>query len=297
MNPFLRIEKPCEESQENMHDVPEGKFCDLCSKKVIDFSVLNDSEISKIVLENKGEKLCGIFFKKQLNRPLIEEKAFHFEQSRRKSFAKVAAGIALTASIVGSYPAQTTNIVQKELVNSVNSQKQTVQGKIKTDDGNFIISGRVISGDKQQPLSAEISFITVLKVYTAKTDENGYYSLEIPKDILKYESLLKFKPSYYAYDTKLAIYTIENLGKKQVINLDYNGSDKMYGEVSINSSPATDKSLVIMDGKKLDYKLFNKSFSMYYNRYELHYIPKEFVKFFTTKETINDIYIVFVKPK
>ncbi|KIC64513.1 carboxypeptidase-like regulatory domain-containing protein [Chryseobacterium taiwanense] len=295
MRPYLRIEKPCEEPLNNMHDVPGGKHCDLCSKKVLDLSNLKDAEILKIIQENKGEKFCGIFFKNQLNRPLQEKRIIANSSPRKITFSKAAAGLALTASMISSYPAQTTAIHSEEITLSADSKRKTNDEEPQKDDTNFVISGRIIASDKGIPIPAEVSFITVLKVYTTTTDKDGYYHLEVPKDILKYESLLEFSPDIHSYDKKLAIYTIENLGKKQLIKLDYNGSDKMYGEITYGPPLATEKSLVIAEGKKLDYKLFNKSYSLFPNKYEVHYIPKEFVKFFTQKETINNIYIVFIK--
>ncbi len=295
MRPHLRIEKPCEEPLENMHDVPGGKHCDLCSRKVLDLSNLNDSEIVKIIQQNKGEKFCGIFFKNQLNRPLQEEANLSTFSRRKITFSKAAAGLALTASIISSYPAQTKESHPKEIILSTDSRKKVQKEEPEKGNNNFVISGRIVTSDKGTPISSEVSFITVLKVYTTTTDKDGYYHLEVPKDILKYESLLEFNPHNYAYDKKLVIYSIEKLGKKQLIKLEYNGSDKMYGEISFGPPLATEKSLVIAEGKKLEYKLFNKSHSLYTNKYEVHYIPKEFVKFFTPKETINDIYIVFIK--
>lgn len=294
MSPYLRIEKPCEEPLKNMHDVPGGKHCDLCSKKVLDFSNLSDNEILKILQESKGEKFCGIFFKNQLNRPLQNEKAIPLHP-RKAIFSKIAARLALTVSIINSFPAQTTkhSIIKSVVLKApkINSEKK----KEKTDDSSFVISGKIISSNKGTPLPAKVSFITVQKVYSTQTDKDGNYSLEVPKEILKYESLIEFAPFDYTYDKKLVIYKIENLGRKQLINLEYNGWDKMYGEVSFDAPSATEKSLVIAEGKKLDYKLFNKSYSLFSNKYDIYYIPKEFVKFFTPKETIHDIYIVFIK--
>jgi len=295
MIPHLRIEKPCEEPLENMQDIPGGKHCDLCSKKVLDLSNSNDTEIVRLLQQNKGEKFCGIFFKNQLNRPLQEEKNLSNTLPRKITFSKAAAGLALTASIISSYPAQITATHSKEVMLSTGSKKKIENEEPRKDNGNFVISGKIVDSNKGIPVPSEVSFITALKVYTTTTDKDGYYHLEVPKDILKYESLLEFRPNDYNYDQKLVIYTIENLGKKQLIQLKYNGWEKMYGEISYGPPLATEKSFVIAEGKKLDYKLFNKSYSLYPNRYEVHYIPKEFVKFFTPKETINDIYIVFIK--
>jgi hypothetical protein len=48
-----------------MRDIPEGKFCDLCSKKVYDLTKLSHSEISDITERNHGEKFCGILVNKK----------------------------------------------------------------------------------------------------------------------------------------------------------------------------------------------------------------------------------------
>lgn len=298
MKSFLRIEKPCEESLENMHTVSGGKFCDLCSKKVIDFSDSDIFEISKILEDHKGKEVCGIFFKDQLHDPLPQKEIINASADPKTlSFSKVVAGLALTASIINSYPAQTKNIIKKETVNDPGSKKQNNKPEIKTNNGNFIISGRIISDNKRQPLAATVNFITALKVYSTKTDKDGYYSLEVPKEIIKYESLLEFSPHQYMYDRKLVVYTIENLRKKQLIKLDYNSMDKMLGEVSYGPPGASENSYVLVDGRKADYRLFNKSYGLYSRQYNVYYIPQEFVKFFTTKETIKDIFLVFIKPK
>lgn len=73
--------------------------------------------------------------------------------------------------------------------------------------------------------------------------------------------------------------------------------DMVYGMIDTDFPNASEKSLVIVDGKRLDYKSFNSSYRLYSTRYDVHYIPREYVKFFTSKETIEEIYIVFIKPK
>ncbi|WP_143885226.1 hypothetical protein [Chryseobacterium binzhouense] len=296
MMPYLRIKKPCEESLENMQPVSGGKFCDLCSKKVIDFSDLNDSEIAKILEKAGDQKICGIFYKKQLNRPLHVERVISF-QSRKTTFTSVAAGLVLTASMINSYPAQTIKPAIEKSVTLESPKRNSEKEKDKKDNDFFKISGKIVSSNKGTPLSAKVNFVTAQKVYTSITDKDGFYSLEIPKEILKYESLLEFVPTDYTFDRKLIIYKIEDLRKKQLVKLDYNRMDMVYGMIDIDFPSASEKSLVIVDGKRLDYKSFNSSYRLYSTRYDVHYIPKEYVKFFTTKETIEEIYIVFIRPK
>lgn len=296
MTPYLRIEKPCEESLENMHLVSGGKFCDLCSKKVIDFSDLNDFEIAKILEKAGDQKVCGIFYKKQINRPLHIEKEISYS-SRKTTFTSVAAGLVLSASMINSYPAQTIKPAIEKSATLESSKRNSEKEEDKKDNDHFKISGKIVSSNKGTPLPVKVNFITVQKVYSSATDKDGFYSLEIPKEILKYESLLEFVPTDYTFDRKLIIYKIEDLGKKQLVKLDYNRMDMVYGMIDTDFPNASEKSLVIVNGKRLDYKSFNSSYRLYSTRYDVHYIPREYVKFFTSKETVEEIYIVFIKPK
>jgi hypothetical protein len=57
MKSKIKIQNPCSEIWETMTDIPEGKFCEICSKKVWDFTEKSSEEIENILLENP--KLCG----------------------------------------------------------------------------------------------------------------------------------------------------------------------------------------------------------------------------------------------
>ncbi|KUJ50530.1 hypothetical protein [Chryseobacterium sp. JAH] len=297
MKSYIRIDKPCSESPEKMQNIPDGKFCNLCSKKVTDFSNMTYHEISNILTESTEDKICGLFIKENLGKTIDFEISAHLQKLRNSSFTKVVAGFALTASFIHTYPSQKIQNVKPDAFHAINFKKTPANSESSTDNGNFLLSGQVISSDKKQAVVTDRSFITATKVYKTTSDENGFYELEIPKDILKAESLLEFTPHNYVYDRKLVIFPIEKLGKKQLIKVEYNRLDSMMGEVYFGPPMATEKSFVIIDGKKLDGKTFNKSYSMFPSRYDVHYIPGEFVNFFTTKESITDIYIVFIKPK
>ncbi len=41
----ISVPEPCPESWDKMHQTQKGKFCDLCSKEVIDFTKWTDSEV------------------------------------------------------------------------------------------------------------------------------------------------------------------------------------------------------------------------------------------------------------
>ncbi len=75
MNPGpykIQITNPCAEDWNAMKPDDKGRFCDACSKSVIDFSGKSDAEIKAYVLERKGENICGRFQKQQVDRIRIE---------------------------------------------------------------------------------------------------------------------------------------------------------------------------------------------------------------------------------
>ncbi|WP_317896595.1 T9SS type A sorting domain-containing protein [Aurantibacillus circumpalustris] len=67
---YIQIPEPCHEDWNNMQENLQGKHCETCNKSVIDFSSKTDLEINNLLLEKKGENICGHFRKSQLNRPI-----------------------------------------------------------------------------------------------------------------------------------------------------------------------------------------------------------------------------------
>ena len=65
----LAINKPCEEKWLDMTTNEQGKYCAQCCKTVIDFSILSDDEIVKVLNNSSGE-LCGRLSPQQLNREI-----------------------------------------------------------------------------------------------------------------------------------------------------------------------------------------------------------------------------------
>ncbi len=48
MKNSLKIHNPCPENWDDMQDLPSGKFCEKCSRCVIDFTHKTDEEIRDI---------------------------------------------------------------------------------------------------------------------------------------------------------------------------------------------------------------------------------------------------------
>jgi hypothetical protein len=64
----INIPVPCHENWNTMTEAEKGRFCGVCQKTVIDFSVMNEQEIIHFFSEKKQtEYICGRFKESQLN--------------------------------------------------------------------------------------------------------------------------------------------------------------------------------------------------------------------------------------
>lgn len=92
----VTIPKPCQENWSNMTPEEKGRFCQVCSKSVRDFTTATDLEIMADLSENPN--ICASFRPDQLDRNL----SYSFLNSL---FAKFAVGFVLTSG--GIVSAQT----------------------------------------------------------------------------------------------------------------------------------------------------------------------------------------------
>lgn len=89
------IQTPCHENWEQMRPDRQGKFCESCTKKVIDFSRMPDFSIVQYLEGNKQEQVCGRFTRDQLERTYqLPQKPFFSLDLRA-----VILGVALTAML------------------------------------------------------------------------------------------------------------------------------------------------------------------------------------------------------
>ena len=69
----VSIPEPCHEDWSKMSQTEKGAFCQVCTKEVIDFTIVIDEDIVKHVLKN--DNACGRFSKTQLDRNLTLERS------------------------------------------------------------------------------------------------------------------------------------------------------------------------------------------------------------------------------
>ena len=83
----ITIPKPCHENWNKMTSKEKGRFCTSCAKTVIDFTKKSTTEIQDYLVKNKNERVCGHFYKKQLDTITIEIPQITFQQ--QLSFQKL----------------------------------------------------------------------------------------------------------------------------------------------------------------------------------------------------------------
>ena len=64
----ITIPKPCHEDWNSMKQVETGRFCSVCTKRVVDFTKMGTDEIQEYFVQNREEKVCGRFRNEQVNR-------------------------------------------------------------------------------------------------------------------------------------------------------------------------------------------------------------------------------------
>jgi hypothetical protein len=107
------IEEPCHEDWNQMKPEVKGRFCESCSKTVVDFSSMSDFSIVSYLEEKKNESVCGRFRPSQMDRPYLLPKphqAFQFD------LKAVALGLALTTFSAIHLNAQVTPIDTSQVI-------------------------------------------------------------------------------------------------------------------------------------------------------------------------------------
>lgn len=174
MKNFITINNPCPENWDSMQDSSQGKFCEKCSKCVIDFTDKTDREIANIFTEVHNTEICG--------------------KISKKSLSKIASGIILITNLT-----------------FIQAQNTTDLGIIAEQKASYItkLSGKLIfKTTKKEIINAEVFFISKTKYIKANTDAMGNFVLEIPSNLVEQKNVL-----YFDFD-KLNRETEENPNRK-----------------------------------------------------------------------------------
>ena len=95
----LKIEKPCHEDWDKMTPNEQGRFCNHCTKNVIDFSEKSDEEVLEFFLNRqKSEHLCIRINEEQKDGITINRNRIHFPNFVRKFAAATLIGFSIAGT-------------------------------------------------------------------------------------------------------------------------------------------------------------------------------------------------------
>lgn len=63
----ISIPEPCTQQWESMEPCTQGRFCQRCSKTVVDFTGMTDEQLLRF-FSNRSESICGRFYSDQINK-------------------------------------------------------------------------------------------------------------------------------------------------------------------------------------------------------------------------------------
>jgi hypothetical protein len=208
----LEIKQPCGEPWAGMTRSGHGRYCMNCQKSVIDFTGMNDRQILAIIVQANG-KVCGRLNKDQLARPLDLGGA---EQRSPVPMAPLLAGLMLLGGAENLMAQANNEPITSVHVLGEESDKTTISGAKKLCKA---LTGRVVDKDSKLPLSGVLIQHYYRGRYNTLSDEDGYFSLELPEKLSKQSNWFKI--------TKTGYVLLEFQFEKGVLPLELQGSLEM----------------------------------------------------------------------
>lgn len=150
------ISEPCTQNWNTMSVEKQGRFCEHCSKTVIDFTGLTDPQIVALLEQNSGTA-CGRFDSHQLNRALIAPS----KPSKRNKLHEIFAALLLmlTVNEVSADTAPTTaysfvkpdsNVIKAVPDNADTTTVTTLTGRVINSKNNLPVANAVIENQSRQ---------------------------------------------------------------------------------------------------------------------------------------------------
>ncbi|MBD0403635.1 hypothetical protein [Flammeovirga sp. EKP202] len=181
MKKFLTIPNPCHENWDQMTPVEKGRFCEVCSKKVYDLIDLSTPEVENL-FEEKGENICIRIKPTQNFLPLRKTQTFKFSPYK----------LAMSAIIVSSLTLSTEAFSQSLIPSNQDKIDITNTDQFVTIKGQIECSYRQ---DKVEFTHMRVALITLDQVYSTFTQEDGKYSMKVPKNIIREKNIIRVFPN------------------------------------------------------------------------------------------------------
>ncbi|QHL88306.1 hypothetical protein GU926_13035 [Nibribacter ruber] len=203
----------------------QGRFCQSCSKTVIDFTVMSNAEIVQWFSKAEG-RTCGRFKDRQLDKLLVSSPI-------RQSYTWKAITFGLSAWL-------STRTAEAKVVTTPTMEQVTLSSTIQSFDLNKTISvskqdsallkGAVLDLTTKEGLPGVTVQIKGTTTATA-TDKKGHFTLSIPNNVSLNTGVIVFY--YVGYKTEER--NIGDVLKKDFLLLALEPATHWLGEVSVTS--------------------------------------------------------------
>ncbi|GGE97289.1 hypothetical protein [Flavobacterium limi] len=310
---YLKIDKLCTENWNNMKPNANGNYCGLCSKTVIDFSKLNQSEIIEI-MKKADHNICARVTQNQLSIPLL---LLESPKKHALPLSNIAAGLMIATTLATAVPLQAHNIhkfkteVSQTAVSSLksnNNKKETPPNKTEPNK-TTVFKGKVTSVEKNEAVeNAKVTFITLKKVFTAYTLADGTFSLSIPTELIDNDNVVRVNYEEIKNPIKtenfLGFESVDLIVNKKDILSDYQikaGPILFYlGGASLSLSDPK-PNIIIYNGKEI----IDHDFSLNYTKYikgrkenvNMYSFNAKTAKALYDKQEIESLFIIIDSPE
>lgn len=216
-----KIEEPCHADWDQMKPEAKGRFCNSCSKTVVDFSNMSDFSIVNYLESNKHLSVCGRFEEKQLDKTYLLPKA----QYSALGFDLKAVALGLALSTFSALPSQAQNSTTIEQHDTINEPIVMLQGEVAMNynhtDESFT-SGKIkMNGNDYNRVQISILDGSSKEILSVKPDKNGTF--KIPLDWSKNPASIQFSAQgyysqtiYFSNHKSLANFKIELEARKMI---------------------------------------------------------------------------------
>lgn len=270
------IEKPCHENWDGMNSVSGGRFCDLCSKKVFDFTDKSKEEIDGILMDSGS--IC-VRIKQPRNFILSKNFAYTFS----------VASILFASVLPNSFHAQkkVKDTIEEVIIMGmpIISGEGYKNGFRKTEYKK--INGWVKSDLKATEKNVEVNLINLSTLYRINANNQGNFNLKITED--EYKKRLLFVSRQKDQPNRIYFNEFPNRDIEKIhLNLREEDSYLLY------SQKIAKKESYFIDGEEVSYADFTDAIANT-NAVEYFYIPVQFSRLIKPMETQTGIYVAYSK--
>lgn len=168
----ISIPEPCHEDWNKMIPNKNGRFCQSCSKTVVDFTTMLPDDIKNYFLENRGKSICGRIKQSQLDSIIIKiPSSVLYSQTNYHYFFLLALFAVMGTTLFSCADkngnkqkidkieiVEDTNNVEMLDLKSINSEKVS---KIKFSKPGVISCGEIFESNEVKNFSKESEVDTV----------------------------------------------------------------------------------------------------------------------------------------